>query len=104
MDVRAGSATLAKISTSTLAAPARRSARGQPSTVAPDVSVVDQYEAAACDRGVALRRYAKRTLDIGGAFRPGQPDLLHRRLDALERGGRDRQAAFGRDRGGKHGR
>src|SRR4029077_2562337 len=38
MDVRAGSATLAKTSTSTLAAPARSSARAQPSTVAPDVS------------------------------------------------------------------
>src|SRR5690242_67784 len=38
MDVRAGSATLAKTSTSTLAAPARNSARAQPSTVAPEVN------------------------------------------------------------------
>src|SRR5262249_24464394 len=38
MDVRAGSATLANTSTSTLAAPARNRARAQPSTVAPDVS------------------------------------------------------------------
>src|SRR5215472_6053193 len=35
MDVRAGSATLANTSTSTLAAPARNRARAQPSTVAP---------------------------------------------------------------------
>src|ERR1700722_19322946 len=37
MEVRTGSATRAKISTSTLAAPARFSARAQPSTVAPEV-------------------------------------------------------------------
>jgi hypothetical protein len=36
MDVPTASATLAKISTSTLAAPARNSVRAQPSTVAPE--------------------------------------------------------------------
>ncbi len=105
MDVRTGSATLAKISTSTLAAPARSSARAQPSTVAPEVRTSSiSTSLQPDDRGFAVFRHPEGALDIGGAFGAGQPDLLRSRLDAFERGGGDGHAAFGRDGGGKHGR
>src|SRR4029077_13676713 len=38
--------------------------------------VVNQDEAAAGDRGLALVRHAKRALDVGSPLRPRQPDLL----------------------------
>jgi hypothetical protein len=41
MDVRTGSATLAKTRTSTFFAPPRSSTRAQPSTVAPEVHIVE---------------------------------------------------------------
>jgi hypothetical protein len=63
MDVRAGSATLANTSTSTLAAPARNRARAQPSTVAPD-----QNQPSAGHRGFAVVGHAEGALDIGGAL------------------------------------
>ena len=105
MDVRPGSATLAKISTSTLAAPARmqrpgaavdRGAGGQ--------HVVDEDQPAPGDGGLALVRHAKRALHVGRALGPRQPDLLCRRLDPLEgcRGNRD--AAVRRDGCRQHGR
>src|ERR1700688_3435624 len=80
MDVRPGSATLAKISTSTLAAPARG------------------------DGVLALIRHAKRALHVGGALGPRQPDLLRRRLDPLEGCRRNRDAAVRRNGGRQHGR
>jgi hypothetical protein len=60
MDVRTGSATLAKTSTSTLVAPARRSACAQSSTVAPDISRSStRKEPAADDSRLAHWRYAE---------------------------------------------
>jgi hypothetical protein len=75
MDVRPGSATRAKMSTSTLAAPAP----------------------AAGDFGLAVLGHAERALHVLGALGPSQADLLRRRLDPFERSGRDRHAACRRN-------
>ncbi len=98
MDVRTGSATLAKISTSTFAAPARNSARAQPSTVAPEVSTSStrtRRRPAICS--AAVGRDFESALHIEGALCPRQPDLLGGGLHALERPELDRNAALGRD-------
>jgi len=104
MDVRTGSATLAKISTSTLAAPARSSACAQPSTVAPDIRT----------SSTRTRRRPATTgfpaggtgcaLHIGCPLGSRQPDLLPRRLHTLQGFGCDRHAACGRDCSRQHGR
>src|SRR5580692_4964765 len=66
--------------------------------------VVDEDQPAAGDGGLALVRHAERALDIGGALRPRQPDLLRRRLDALQRRRGDRDAAVRRNGGRQNGR
>jgi hypothetical protein len=105
MDVRAGSATLAKTSTSTLAAPARSRAR------APAIHrrsrcqhVIEEDEAPTGNGGFAVSRHAKCALNIGGAFGPRQADLLRRRFDAFEGAGNDRHAGLTRYDGRQHGR
>ena len=94
------SATLAKTSTSTLAAPARSNARAQPSTVAPEVSTSStRTSRRPATAALPSCGHAEGALDVGGALGARQTDLLGRRLDALERAGGDRHAAFRRDRG-----
>src|SRR5580692_9828806 len=66
--------------------------------------VVDEDQPAARDGGLALVRHPKRTLHVGGALGPRQPDLLRRRLDPLEGGRGDRNAAVRRNRGRQRGR
>ena len=51
-----------------------------------------------------LRRHAERALHVGGPLGSRQPDLLRRRLDALERAGGTGTPLARRDCGGQHGR
>ena len=103
MDVRAGSATLAKINTSTLAAPARNSARTAVDGCPRRQHVIDENQAAAGHGGLAVTGHTKRALDIGGAFGPRQPNLLRGRLDSLKCAGSDRHTGLTRYCRGQHG-
>src|SRR5580693_9443171 len=66
--------------------------------------VVDEDQPASGDGRLALVRHPERALDVGGALRPRQPDLLRRRLDPLEGGRRNRDAAVRGNSSGQHGR
>ncbi len=86
--------TRANTSTSTCAAPARSSARAQASTVAPEVSTSSTRTSrrpATSALPSAGTRKAPCTFCARSALR--QPDLLRRRLDALERAVAHRHAA-----------
>src|SRR5262249_51347531 len=99
MDVRIGSATLAKTSTSTFFAPARSSTRGAAlDRGAGNEHIVENDEPTARDRRLALFRHAEGALDVGGALGSRQPDLLDGRFYALERGCHHRDAARRRHR------
>src|SRR5215469_11269805 len=86
MDVRAGSATLAKTRTSTFGGsrPQQRS-RAAVDSGPGCQNVIDDNEASSGHGGLAVARDTKGTLDIGGAFGSRQPDLLRGWLDPLER-------------------
>src|SRR5437868_2931759 len=95
MGTRAGATTRANVSTSTWAAPARRSAAVQASTVAPVVSTSSTSTSRrAPDGRAALRRHLEGALHVRGALRAGKPDLLGGCLDAPQRGMNQRHAAL----------
>jgi hypothetical protein len=85
MDVCTGSATLANTSTSTFAAPARKSARAQPSAVAPEVKTSSTRTSLRPAIAALPSAGTRNAPWIGGPLRPRQPDLLDSGLHALQR-------------------
>ena len=66
--------------------------------------IVDEDQAPASHRGLAVRQHAKRTLDIGRPLGPREAELLRGAFYAFERAGAHRQAGFFGNCGREHSR
>ena len=86
MGLFAAATTRAKTSTSTLAAPARNSARAGFHRRARCQHVIHQHKSAAGDRRLALVRNTEGALHIAGALGLREPDLMRGRFHPFERG------------------